>query len=204
MEYKLLRPQKNIIHLKFAHQKDLTRTMLRFQEHFESPKFRNKIFSLEEFKVWYASTRENKKFTYYSDWSGFNFPSKTLKLFYDGSFDPLTQEEKAILDLLRDEVGKFYLIATFQKEDVKHEMGHALFHVSPKYRKEAKRIVATLDTKPLFKRLKEKGYNKVVWIDEVQAYLLDPEQYFMDEFGVDMDGYKEARKQLAELYRKMT
>jgi len=38
------------IHLMiFDNQKELTTTFLRFQEHYESPKFRGKIFSLKEF-----------------------------------------------------------------------------------------------------------------------------------------------------------
>ena len=76
MEMKVMRPRDQIIHLKFKRKKDLTQTMLRFQEHFESPKFRNKFFSLEEFKAWYITTTPNNKFTYYSDWSGFNFPKQ--------------------------------------------------------------------------------------------------------------------------------
>src|ERR1700677_4556048 len=97
VDIKLLRPQPKVIHLKFKRKKDLTMTMLRFQEHFESPKFKNKFFSLEEFKAWYSTTTKSKKFTYYSDFNGFNFPSKTLKAFYAGKFDPLTVDEKQIL-----------------------------------------------------------------------------------------------------------
>lgn len=203
MEFKVLRPQKNIIHLKFKLKRDLTKTMLRFQEHFESPKFRNQIFSLDQFKAWYITVPENKnKFNYYSKWSGFNFPSKILKPFYEGKFDPLTPEEKTILDLLRDETGKFYVIATFNNEDLKHETAHARFYIDPKYRKEVKKVIKTIDAKPIFKTLKEMGYDKSVWIDEVHAYLLEDEAYFVKEFSVDVENYKEARKQLAEIYRK--
>ncbi len=202
MEFKVLHPQANIIHLKFKLKRDLTKTMLRFQEHFESPKFKDKFFSLEEFKTWYASTTKSKKFTYYSDWSGFNFPSKILKPFYEGKFDPLTAEEKTILDLLREEGDKFYVIATFKNEDVKHETAHARFYVDAEYRKQVKKVVKTIDTKPLFKVLKGMGYDKSVLIDEAHAYLLETEEYFVNEFKVDIEPYKEARRQLAEIYRK--
>lgn len=203
MDFKVLRPHKNIIHLKFKLKRDLTKTMLRFQEHFESPKFRNKIFSLEEFKTWYIAQPENKgKFDYYSKWSGFNFPSKILKPFYEGQFDPLTAEEKTLLDTLRDEQGKFYVIATFNNEDLKHETAHARFHIDAKYRKEVKRIVKTVDTKPICKILKEMGYDKSVWVDEVHAYMLEDDDYFVKEFKVNIDDYREARKQLEEIYRR--
>lgn len=202
MEMKVLHPREKIIHLKFKRKKDLTQTMLRFQEHFESPKFRNKIFSLEEFKTWYATTTPNKKFTYYSDWSGFNFPSKILKPFYAGNFDPLTAEEKMILDTLRNEEGKFYVIATFKNEDVKHETAHARFYVDQQYRKEVKKVMSAINTKPIFKVLKDMGYDKSVWIDEAHAYLLETEEYFQKEFQLECEEYKEARRQLAEIYRK--
>jgi len=202
MEFKIVRPQEKIIHFKFKLKRDLTRTMLRFQEHFESPKFKDKIFSLEEFKIWYASTTDNNKFTYYSDWSGFNFPSYILKPFYDGSFDPLTADEKSILDILRSETGEFYVIGTFKNEDIKHEMAHAKFYVDPNYRKQVKKVISKIDTKTMFKALKEMGYDKSVLIDEVHAYLLESEEYLKKEFSIEVDDYKEARRQLAEIYRK--
>ena len=53
----------NIYLLMFENQFELCSTMLRFQEYYESPKFKNKIFTLEEYKKWYS--KGNKKFTYY-------------------------------------------------------------------------------------------------------------------------------------------
>jgi hypothetical protein len=202
MDIKLLRPSPKIIHLKFKRKMDLTKTMLRFQEYFESPKFRNKYFSLEEFKAWYITTTVNNTFSYYSDWSGFNFPSKTLKSFYAGKFDPLTQEEKHILDLLRQERGRFYVIATFKSEDVRHETAHAKFYVDARYRNEVKKVISSIDTKPIFKVLKEMGYDKAVWVDESHAYLLEAEEYFEKEFKLKAEDYKDARRELAEIYKR--
>ena len=202
MDIKVIKPTPKIIHLKFKRKRDLTKTMLRFQEHFESPKFRNKFFSLEEFKNWYITTTEDHKFSYYSDWSGFNFPSKTLKAFYAGKFDPLTPEEKHILDLLRNEHGRFYVIATFKAEDVRHEMAHAKFYVDSAYRNDVKRVISGINIKPICKVLKEMGYNKSVFIDEAHAYLLETEEYFNKEFKLDANDYKEARRELADIYKR--
>src|SRR5512138_554281 len=66
---------------------ELASTFLRFQEHYESPRFRNRIFSLEEFMDWYAE--KTGAFTYFTDWSGFNVPSSTFEAFYRGKFNPL-------------------------------------------------------------------------------------------------------------------
>jgi len=75
---------EDIYLLVFKNQIDLTSTLLRFQEHFESPKFKDKIFSHKEFVNWYSKGKEG--FTYFKDWSGFNFPSTNLKNFKNGQF----------------------------------------------------------------------------------------------------------------------
>lgn len=72
--------------LVFENQKELASTFVRFQEHYESPEFAGKTFSLEEFKEWYIKNsekgRETGEFTYYEDWSGFNIPSYVMRPFY--------------------------------------------------------------------------------------------------------------------------
>ena len=176
--------------------------MLRFQEHFESPKFRNKCFSLEEFKAWYITTTADNKFTYYSDWSGFNFPSSILKSFYAGNFDPLSPEEKHILDLLRAEKGKFYVVATFKDDSIKHELAHAKFYVNAAYRKEVKKALAPVNLKPIFKSRREAGYDKSVLVDEAHAYLLETDEYFEREFKIKAEEYGDVRRQLAEIYKQ--
>lgn len=202
MYLKLIRLTPNIIHLKFKRKKDITRTLLRFQEHFEHPKFRGKIFSLDEFREWYSKDEKEHKFTYYTDWSGFNFPSRILKPFYAGKFDKLTIEEKQVLDLLRNEKGRFYVIGTFNSDDLKHEMAHAKFYTNARYRKEVLAVIDTIDKNEYYKELKKMGYDKSVLPDEAHAYLLETVKYFKSEFDVNPNKFKAARKALNILYRK--
>ena len=88
---------ENIYHVSFPTRKEAASTFLRFQEHYESPQFRGKIFSLDEFKEWYTANSEKGKakgkFTYYDDWGGFNIPSYILEPFYKGLFNPLSEKE---------------------------------------------------------------------------------------------------------------
>src|SRR3990167_8171616 len=105
---------KNIFHLNVDTQEELTTTFLRFQEHYESPEFKGKIFTLEEFKKWYILNSPNGKktgrFTYYEDWAGFNIPSEVLEPFYEGKFNPLADYEQKFLDLFKEKRdGKFYV-----------------------------------------------------------------------------------------------
>jgi hypothetical protein len=59
--------------LRFETQYEITSSFLRIQEHYESPHFSGRVFTLEEFMDWYAA--EYGAFTYLEDWSGFNVPS---------------------------------------------------------------------------------------------------------------------------------
>ena len=79
-------------------QEELGNTFIRFQEHYENPHFKNQIFTLGQIRSWYSNTYGAD--TYQNDWSGFNFPSIILKPFREGLFDPLTDEEKALLNIL--------------------------------------------------------------------------------------------------------
>lgn len=203
VKFKMREFHPNIFHLQFDTQKDLTSTLLRFQEHYESPKFRNKIFTLEQFVQWYRS--ENKRFTYFSDWTGFNFPSYVLKPFREGKFPELTEREKSVLERFSNKKD-FYVIGTYKskcerndKSTKKHEIAHALFYLNSQYRAEVTKVLATLNLKPIFKYLKQMGYHKDVFLDESHAYLLtDPEDLIKDgiEFPSDIP------KILDSIYKK--
>ncbi|MCK4539751.1 ABC transporter ATP-binding protein [Candidatus Parcubacteria bacterium] len=174
----------NKIHLlTFETQQDITSTFLRFQEHYESPNFRGKIFSFDEFKQWYIKTSPNGKisgkFTYYSDWNGFNIPSHVLKPFYDGKFNPLSEQESKLLDIFKDEVGAFYIIGVHsgtKKIDqlLNHEIAHGLFYTSDNYKADVLRILSQFDVSAIKEELRSKaGYHEKVLNDEVHAYSID-------------------------------
>lgn len=171
----------------FKTQSELTRTFLRFQEHYESPEFRGKVFGLAEFKAWYRTTRKHGRFSYYSDWGGFNFPSHIVEPFVEGRFKNLTAREKRVLQLLKPHKGqKYYVVGGFGdlKDErrlnntlstLHHEVGHALFYSDASYRKQVERILknshaATL--RKMRKHLLEMGYHDAVIRDEIHAYFL--------------------------------
>jgi hypothetical protein len=147
--------------------------MMRFQEHYESPKFRGKVFTREEFEDWYAATRGT--FTYYADWGGFNFPSRVLGPFKGGAFDPLTEKEQALLELVRKHAkGDSYVIGCIKgdAQTLAHECVHGLFAIFPKYRKDVLAAIARHPTELLRKKLGRMGYHPDVFDDEINAYLM--------------------------------
>src|SRR5262245_51147422 len=94
--------------VRFDAQYALASTFLRFQEHYESSRFRDRVFSLEEYMDWYAG--RFGAFTYFEDWSGFNVPSSALEPFYQGRFDPLLRKERRLLALFARARRPFYVI----------------------------------------------------------------------------------------------
>lgn len=199
---------KRIYHLHFPTQYLLTSTFLRFQEHYESPKFRGKAFTLEVFMDWYANQNEGGKFSYYEDWAGFNIPSFVLNAFYRGKFDPLTRKEQALLDLFLGIKGRFYIVGTYGNcNDIEqiektlcHEIAHGLFYTDVVYRREVKRILAGLNLNPIFDVLRKFGYHEATFIDEAHAYI-SGDLKFLAGRGVDIAPYCETHKQLVALYR---
>lgn len=170
--------------LTFDNRQELARTFLRFQEHYESPGFKGRVFTLDEFKQWYVkhSPKGKKagKFTYYSDWSGFNIPSPVLKRFYAGEFDPLSYKERRLLEIFADVKGEFYIIGVHRKAKdlhalVKHEMAHGLFATNMTYRRKVLATLKRFDLTGLKNNLRSKsGYHEDVLDDECHAYSLTP------------------------------
>ncbi len=194
----------HILHVTFPTQRELAATFLRFEEHYESPKFRGRRFTLAEFKRWYA--KEHGAFTYYKDWPAFNIPSSVLEPFYKGRFDPLSRREKRFLDAFRNLTGRFYIIGTTEKAKegfVMHETAHGLYYTDPSYRGKVLRILRKTDLSGIRKFLHCHGYHPAVHWDESHAYLLTdmPE---MRRSGVKLAPLRDAHKKLHALYKKHT
>lgn len=158
-------------------QDELGLTFMRFQEHYESPNpdFKSKIFTQGQLKRWYSETYGSN--SYHSHWVGFNFPSSVLTPFKDGLFDPLTSEEKRLLDLFKYRQDKFYIIGAQNNNVLRHELSHALYASNPKYKEAIDKFVIRNKNKlkKTIQYLSDKGYCKDVINDELQAYITDNE-----------------------------
>ena len=156
-------------------QEELGRTFIRFQEFYESPNsdFRGKIFTLGMVRQWYSVQYGGD--TYHHDWTGFNFPSRILLPFKQGLFDPLTNEEIALLNLFKYRHDNFYIMGAQNEAVLRHELSHALYDSNIKYKTEIDNYIAK-NSKSLVKAKKyilNKGYSKEVINDELQAYITD-------------------------------
>lgn len=158
----------------------MSNAFMRFQEHYESPKFKGEIFTKSEFIQWY----ENKyKTDYLDDWGGFNLPDYIFNSFLTGHFDPLDDLEKELLENIVQIKGpKYYIVGAIKgdKDAIKHETAHGMFYLSHQYRTIALALMATYDTEAIQKHLLENGYCEDVIMDEVHAYALIEREYLED------------------------
>lgn len=184
--------------LRFKTRYELTSTFLRVQEHYESPEFHGRVFSLEQYMDWYAE--QNGNFTYYQDWSGFNVPSTAFAPFYSGAFDPLTRKEKRLLRLFAGLRSRFYVIGIYEGrgDSLTHELAHALFFTDADYRKQVREAMRSYDTRKLERQIAKAGYAQHVIEDETQAYLIAPS----DELGAASKPLLPLRRKLRALFRE--
>ena len=156
---------------------ELGKLFLRFQEYYEGPEFKGKVFTLDEFKPWYQTSRSASSFTYYDDWSGFNIPGTAVE-FVARNFKNLSDDEKWLIDHIKKEkLEKKYYVIGYEKGahgTMKHEIAHAMFYLKPIYRAKVGQILFKNEKllSKLGKHLLDMGYNESVIEDEKHAYLL--------------------------------
>lgn len=185
---KITKINDNIFKVEIATPYDLAMTFIRPQEYYENPEWREKIFTLGQFKDWY--TRKYGAFTYSSDWSGFNIPGHVLAPFYAGLFDPLTENERRFLEVFEHRtLNEIYIIGVTPNSDsLEHEICHGLFYTNQNYRLEVQDLITTNRAAfdEVFKCVSGKMYHESVWLDEVHAYSSADYEWLADE-GVKLD-----------------
>lgn len=181
-------------------QEQLNKTFLRFQEHYESPEWRGRVFTEGQFRSWYSNTYGAN--TYEKDWSGFNFSSNVFDPFIKGLFGPLSAQEQEMLSLFRYRTGPFYVIGA-QDEDstLDHEICHGLYYTVPNYKKEVDKVLAKYhnELKVVYNWVSLKMYHPSVFADEVHAYVSANDDY-LTEIGVAFP--KEAHTALRAIKNK--
>ena len=183
--------------------------MIRIQENYESPMFRNRVFTMKDFIPWYMKSRGKDTFTYFDDWSGFNVPGHIVKRFMNGKFDPLRPEEQWLIDELKklNIKGRFYLLG-YSEEDARvkqHEIAHGLFYTNRKYKREVLKALESFDTQngPLPNHLRKQGYCEQVLVDEFHAWVLTDGEWLKKE-GIWTDALDNLRQVLETIFNKYT
>jgi hypothetical protein len=186
---KIVELHDNIYKVEFSSKRELLESFLRFQEYYESPEFKHKIFDLEEFKEWYVKFYNIDHFSYYEDWEGCNVPSYVFVQFRKGYMNPLSEEERRLLDLIPDKKDKYYVIGVYDQGDpevIQHEICHGLFYTRPDYKAKVLEAIGKYDVSSVKEYVRGLGYHESVILDEVNAYLSTSPDYLKDN-GVHFD-----------------
>ena len=189
-----------IILLHFVTQEDMINHLLRFQEYYESDVFADTVFTLGEYRE--HTLKKDGYFSYVKEVEGMNFPGSTFDPFLKGLFDPLSEEEKTILEQVAKRSDDFYIIATHDDGDHdahEHEICHGLYGTNPKYRAEMNEALGLYDLKHIYKWLKKQSYSEKTLLDEAHAYLTIDSKYLAEQ-GVKFD--KEIPEVLLDIRRK--
>ncbi len=154
---------------------DLGRPFVRLAEYYESPSklFRNKFFTLAEFKKWYCAHQSvTGKFSYYRDYQGFNVPGDIV-LNWQVQYAGNESDDEALLQMLGALPAQFYVIGALKKDasTLDHELSHAMFHLFPEYRRLMLSMFEGYDLNPIRRYLRTLCYAEHVIDDELVSYV---------------------------------
>jgi hypothetical protein len=192
INHTLTKLHKGIYLLEIENSYDLAMTFCRVQEFYESSfeEIRGKNFTISQLMRLYSMKFGDGIFTYPIDWVGFNVPYKAIwNCYYEfqivdaNEYDDFIQEIDDKIQL--ESPNKYYLIGSppNAKTTIDHEVAHAFYFLNKKYKKAADTIIDSIyesSLKKMKKHLNSIGYSDTVFKDEVQAYLSNTPNYFLE------------------------
>jgi len=174
--------------MNFSNNRSLGLTFIRFQEYYEGPSHKGTVFTLKEYTDWYKKHRGKGKFTYCSEYTGYNLPDYAFNPFLEGKFNPLSKSEKTLLNAVKPLEKPFCIIGInptgkYALTALHHELAHGLWYTNKEYRIAMTKLVKMIPKHILTliqQELKQGGYHKDVYDDETQAYLTNDIGFFPD------------------------
>lgn len=159
--------------MRFPSQYLMASSLMRFQEHYESPnrRFRSKFFTVEDYMDW--SAIRTGDFSYFRDWAGFNFPyACTMPFVHD-----FTRKEHRICSIVEGKVQQSatcYIIASVAGDNatLAHEIVHALFYFDFEYQARVRSLFRSHRSQLSYlRRHLLSDYHRSQVLDETNAYL---------------------------------
>jgi hypothetical protein len=196
--------------------KELTLTFFRVQEYYESQLKELNRAKFNTFDFLDASMEDDGTIEYFSYWTGFNIPGDIVNEWWaKQDVEHATPYELKLFSQLKDENLDFsqpyYIIGALasEKDVIKHEIAHALYHTNVEYNKEMFELTTELmyehniDYLNLRQELKNMGYCEEVLDDEVQAYLAsEKKRYLMSELSVNYTNLSNIIKRYRKVLQK--
>lgn len=177
-----------IILLTFKNQYEMTSSLIRMQEYYESEfdDILHNFFTLEEYIDLVYEKYPEQGFDYYDSVVGCNIPGDFIRDFFDvfhKEYNDLRVKEKYVFDILKPYImsnKKFYMIANYKEgidgsnlEVLNHEISHGFYDIFRDYSDVMDLLTVEIRSKyPKFiQAIKNKGYSEHMLDDEIQAFL---------------------------------
>ena len=92
-----------------------------------------------------------------------------------------SQNREELIELFKYRHDSFYIIGAQTDDVLRHELSHALYGYSVKYKISIDQLIKKYqkDLKPTIRYILDKGYDKTVINDELQAYITDNDDEFI-------------------------
>lgn len=178
--FRFKRSKDRVYELVFDDKYEMAMLFLRYEEFYESPKYRGRKFTLAEYISWYTKKPESPGlFNYHNDWTAFNLPAKIIKEVHDLGIQDPNHYDSIMLGL--------YGMMTSQDEDPyligykkgstanSHELSHAMYYLSKNYRDDVQAILKDDNLTGIVwlfsEALRDIGYHDNSIEDEIQAYI---------------------------------
>jgi hypothetical protein len=151
--FSVLVPIKNVVVLAFKKQWDLAMSFVRMQAFYNDLAFKGRTFSLEEFMDRYVAVHgtfdyHTRRVVYHLPGSAhWDWGMKFKSLLPCGVRDRELSLRHPFVAMGREEISKYYIVGIsvegYCGEDpfYRHGLAHALYHVSPAYRRQADRLL---------------------------------------------------------------
>jgi len=183
MDFQIMQLYPGIYHLHFGTKWQVAMHFLRFQEYYESAKYADQVFHLVDYMEWYQSDYGEGKFSYPTDWTGFNVPSSVVDAVLGQNIPDYNRYdefmETVVRGIRREREGQpFYLIGTSEeagaeKDVLDHEIAHGFYATNEEYRADMDKLLDEFP-KAKFKKASEilikMTYHPRVAADEIHAY----------------------------------
>jgi hypothetical protein len=166
-------------HVAFKDRRTMNLAIGRVSEHSENPVLTGRVFTWDELDAWWKTARGKKRTAFIDYWDGFNVPVSAFAPFFDGRFDDLNAQERALLRIVRRLPRRAYVVATAKDSGghiLAHEVVHGLFACLPAYRAEVTHVIRAAmrrgEARNIVAALLRMGYGKQTLVDEINAYLM--------------------------------
>ena len=162
---------------------DLCMSLVRLQEFYESPAFKGRYFTFEEYMDYWSRDFGHGVFDYPVVWGGFNIPGNIVLKWFQWFGCNMRPRELELFEVilmnipLYDFKKSYFIFVAKDSKDLegtlRHEIAHGMYSLVDEYKTACDKLLKNVAKKPYdiaVKQLIKMGYDDEMIMDELQAY----------------------------------